>query len=403
MSGADVWDARLELIHPDGRTILECPAGVSLAGDRIAVQPERGAPLLINVLTIHELDRVSDAVPLVLDSGYTVRLSRIAAPGGLLDALVTMRQQRLSEVLRLPGRQVALTGPVHLSWSERGWLPLADFGRLVVDDTHVLLIPDRHQPLSLPLQCISSIERRPGGALRFTGTVSRLSVEVSGSDALVGELAEAIQQGREAGHSLIETALPTGLARRVAEALLTRPCLRTTDPEAEGVDVVALGSSLATGEQVRAWAVLAAMAEDHGIRVGLAITSEAGRVWPVSWGMVSCRPRRSSQGVTVAMPLSEAGECTIIFRTPVHEGFLGEGEAPTAEADMERACADLAPHFEALGLPEAELAEAAGGAWLWPMHQLPHLQSARKSGLHLIPHGSREAWMRELVQFIASS
>ncbi|MBD3175104.1 MAG: hypothetical protein GF320_07980 [Armatimonadia bacterium] len=406
MAGTEGLTAQLELIHPDGHTLLDGPAEVVVTEERVEVQPERGAPLLIDVLTIREADVVADAVPLVLDSDYTVRLSELEHPEELLASIVALRRDRLSSTLTLPGRTASVSLVAEVSWSERGWVPLTDTGQVLADDTHLLVVPDHHQPLSVPLWGLDQVEAPPGGPVKVRSAFDDLAIEIADAGGEVDALAETVIEARDALRERIAQALPEGVPPAASEALCSRPCLRDTDPGVEGLDLRDLATRLAGEERAGAFRLLISVAEPEGLRLGVTVTpavdeGEPTQLRAVSWCMTPCRSRGLTEGYVAAMGLSEAGECTVLLRRPDDSG--DDDGPPPAYLAMERACADLAPHFEALGLPETELAEAAGGAWLWPMHQLQHLRAARKRRVHLISHADPGEWSRELLQVIARS
>lgn len=67
---AEGMPARMELIHPEGRTVLDSPAHVHITDERIDVVQERGAPLLISVL--ERFSEVPSCVCHSLDLGLQV-------------------------------------------------------------------------------------------------------------------------------------------------------------------------------------------------------------------------------------------------------------------------------------------------------------------------------------------
>lgn len=394
--------ARMELIHPEGRTVLDSPAHVYITGERIDVVQERGAPLLISVLTIREAEAVSDTVPLVLDSDYTVRLSRLEDPNGLLKRIAAARRERLGAALHLPGRRSVGAVMATMAWSERGRVPLVDRGLLIADSTHIIVVPDRHQPFSLPLWSLREVEPSPGGILRLASSIEGLSIEVVDTDPTVDHVVQAILDGRADAERLVSALLPTDLPAQAALSLMCQPCLRAGDPESAGVDMTELAQALASEARRGPVSLLASLAEADGLRVGVTVNEEEGKLGAAAWCMGVCRSQGFGPGVVVATPLSDAGVATIAFQRPTGSEDLVAEDAAALCLHLERACADTAPDFTPLGLPESEMAEVRGGLWLWPTHQFGHLCEARRRARCLIPHADPEDWSRELLQVLAS-
>lgn len=399
---AEGMPARMELIHPEGRTVLDSPAHVHITDERIDVVQERGAPLLISVLTIREAEVVGDAVPLVLDSDYTVRLSRLEDPNGLLKRIAATRRERLGAALHLPGRRAVGAVTATIAWSERGRVPLVDRGLLIADSTHIIVVPDRHQPFSLPLWSLREVEPSPGGALRLASSIEGLSIEFVDTDPTVDHVVQAILDGRANAEQLVSVLLPTDLPAQAALCLVRQPCLRAGDPESAGVDMAELAQALASEARRRPLSLLASLAEADGLRVGVTVNEEKGELGATAWCMAICRSRGLGPGIVVATPLSDTGVATIVFRRPTGSEDLVAEDPATLWLHLERACSDTVPDFTPLGLPESEMAEVRGGLWLWPIHQFGHLREARRRARYLIPLSDPEDWSRDLLQVLAS-
>jgi len=386
------------LLHPDGHKVVSGSGTIVASEHRLEVRISVGRPFWIEYASIAEVELVGGTLPLVLDSGHTVRLSSLATPDRLSGIVVEGRRSELSAKLRLPGREARLETEGVVEWSEHGWVAQVDAASVVVDNTHLTVVPDHHRPFAVPLQWLRSVTRA-SASIAAEAERSTLRMRIAlGADDEASEFVDAVAESKERLRAGLTERLGPGLAPWAVGPLASGSSLTQADLEDPGSGGAPEGSWRALldalcAEPARgALAILDRLARSGEMRVGVSsVPAPDGHCEPIAW-VLAPAVGRGTPGPTLVHVLTHEAPATVAFAvSDISSGPL---------VALEQACGALAPDFRPLGLTDIDLANADGGAWLWPVRHLEPLVQARRLFAGQALTEDPAAWSRELLALL---